>query len=265
MFGEGEAYDDDNAGMDREFRVNMTGFYSDDEDDDVEPGEFSFEGTGFDRLEVYEKERTENMLLETEFRLYHEPLDYEEVLHESRHKKVNPEQERMRYYSEGYNANVDEIDDLEISRWQSRFPYFHVVGTGEDPRNDEHVNSGADNIGGDEDEHIDRAPASQLDFQSLVIEGRAATIHFGSAVPANEIMEEEGVWEEVIAIHSDPTDDSLPVPQFGDGIPPTEPKESMRYEIEASFVQSLWPSAVQALRPLVGELVRQHVERAESK
>lgn len=168
---------------------------------DEEDMNASFE-SGFGAMEQREQERTENMLLETEFKLFEEHYTYEEEL--MRQKAANARkgnEENYRYYSMGYSANVDQVDDLEISLWQSRFPYLHAVGLGEEPRQEQEgfscpskVDSDSNNSEGGDDAHLD-----------LCIIGTKAVIFESCGIceetTGAEIFVEDGCLEEIIAIH----------------------------------------------------------------
>lgn len=189
-----------------------SGFFSDDDEDASHRSSFE---SGFDAMEKREREKTGNMLLETEFKLFHEQHDYAKLA-ESQAQKAKLEEgqgrERFRYYSLGYGANVDQVDDLEISRWQSRFPYFHVVGLGEEPREDEQAHSGNSNCHSQLSKHHGEAEEDDLVIQGppLVIVGQKMTIQTSAAASAltvgyeGELIVQDGIEEEIILIHSDP-------------------------------------------------------------
>lgn len=160
----------------------------------------SFE-SGVGAMEQREQERTENMLLETEFKLFEEHYTYEEEL--IRQKAANARkgnEENYRYYSMGYSANVDQVDDLEISLWQSRFPHLHAVGLGEEPHQEQEgfscpskVDSDSNNSESGDDAHLD-----------LCIIGTKAAIFESCGIceeTGAEIIVEDGCLEEIIAIH----------------------------------------------------------------
>lgn len=189
-------------------------FYSDDEDGNGFGRNMSFEN-GFDAMEQREQERTENMLLETEFKLFHEEHNYHalKVAEEQKRLKQASEQngfdrDRFRYYSMGYSANVDQVDDLEIARWQSRFPYFHVVGFGEEPREETKPSYGQP-LGKYADEHGDEFLVTEA--REFMIIGQKVTIYPHTAMSESimkeyegEIFESNGIEEEIFAIHYDP-------------------------------------------------------------
>jgi hypothetical protein len=183
----------------KEEELEPAGFYSDDESGK------DFEDD-FDSMEQREQEKTENMLLETEFKLFQESYDYLRLIQEKLAKDAieSTEEEKFRYYSIGYAANVDQVDELEISRWQSRFPYFQVVGWGEEPREDEKIPFSKDSAR----DAVDSEDVT-IDGLDFAIVGCKVVLHERSSVAENvdgvdeEILNYDGIVEEVFAIHYD--------------------------------------------------------------
>lgn len=105
--------------------------YHDDDDDDNGGfyGENSGDATNFDQIENSEATKTMHLLLNNDFRIFEEQHNY---LTELQNKQNSSAFERPRYFTEGYEANVDTADDLELARWQYFFPHIQIVGEGKE-------------------------------------------------------------------------------------------------------------------------------------
>jgi hypothetical protein len=94
-------------------------------------------GNSFERLESLEAIKTMGLLLESDFRLFESKFNYTALYEEAKRKsqRLQDERKNLMYYSEGYEANFDQADNVELSRWQFFFPHLQLVGEGyTDPR-----------------------------------------------------------------------------------------------------------------------------------
>jgi hypothetical protein len=108
------------------------GYYGQDVGDVMEDEEASENGDqlgSFERLEQLEAEKSMAMLMNNDFRLFEARYNYNKEIRKSHEDKDHNKRNPM-YYSEGYEANVDQADDLELSRWQTFFHHIQVVGEG---------------------------------------------------------------------------------------------------------------------------------------
>lgn len=85
-----------------------------------------------EKVEINESVKSVGLLLSNDFKLFGEQMDLDQILLAKSKGNCNGEEDirNLKYYSEGYDANVDAADDLEIARWHKHFPYLHVVGEG---------------------------------------------------------------------------------------------------------------------------------------
>lgn len=86
----------------------------------------------FDHVESEEATKTSYLLLENEFRLY-QGVDLSEDMEDDGVKdeeEDDPYGMNRQYYAEGYEANVHQADDKELSEWRNLFNCMHVVGEG---------------------------------------------------------------------------------------------------------------------------------------
>jgi hypothetical protein len=117
---------------------NQDGYVYEDTDENNLGEDFfardNYETCTFDRLENMEADKTMSLLLNNDFRLFENQFSYEALLQDKNDKERKEGDIPPRYFSEGYEANVDQADDLELSRWQYFFPHMQIVGEGyEDP------------------------------------------------------------------------------------------------------------------------------------
>jgi hypothetical protein len=101
-------------------------------------------GNSFERLESLEAIKTMGLMLESDFRLFESKFNYTTLMEEARRKtqRLQDERKNLMYYAEGYEANFDQADNTELSRWQFFFPHFQLVGEGyTDPRLFDNKNS----------------------------------------------------------------------------------------------------------------------------
>lgn len=210
---------------------------------------------GFEEIEARQQQTVDDMLLMTEFEFFEEQVGYEEALERNRIKQAAAaESSRPRYFSEGYEANVDAADQLEFARWQSRFCYLHVVGEGEverpEPAVDHEFGNGSAAGVGEGDDYLEKnAAVSSLDQDFLSISGRKAIIYDSSIIDTEpsdkeEVICMEGTLAETIYIHSQPIFKEQP---------PDIELEQRKKEV----AHELWKSSVLAMEPLVREIVRQ--------
>jgi len=198
------------------------------------------------------------------------------------------EQNYPRYYSEGYDATHDSVDEKEISQWRNNFNCLRIVGTGvSTDRTTIHevtVDEGlllttaaqtcaeddwfVDNIGIESSGHV-RALDSQ---DSLVVMGKAVTIHSHHTTGSHETcMDEdyfcysEGVLEDYLICNAEDqfSHDFIPPPisnaknkKTSLSLPPmsyecVSPSTSIKEELVASLIDMLWPDVVDALKPIV--------------
>ncbi len=185
-----------------------------------------------------------------------------------------------RYESAGYDAHSDCVDAAEVTSWQGAFPYLRIVGQ----RIPSHVSSSSSKATTQEaDDVVEFIPAAvkvgcnqsastvdmlvASDSQSmtpgwcdLVVEGRRMVI--GQDPPPGFIADEgdvHGVLDELICIDvgsaTDPSD------ARGGDDRPLSPTSSQHEEVMAILMDVVWPEVVDALQPLVREVVKLSRER----
>lgn len=213
------------------------------------------DGGGFmdmGKVEQDEVSKTNMMLLENEFRLYQEQYDYEDVLDEKKRKKA--EDDRPRYFSDGYEANVDPADEVELARWQSQFPYLQVVGIGyQDPPEDTNVSRKGYKEEDDEDMPFVEIPHNS-DVGNLVVTGKKLSILPCKVIEISddgdiveEVIEQDGILEEVIEIDCRPVEDTER---------PHSPATVIKDEITSELIDIVWPDMVYSLAPFVRKILQ---------
>ena len=187
-----------------------------------------------------------------------------------------------RYESAGYDAHSDCVDAAEVSSWQGAFPYFRIVGRG--MPSPQPASSSSKATTQDIDDMVEFIPAaaeSNPSIQSpntvemsvvvdpevtpgwcdLIVEGRKMVI--GQGPPPGLIVDEEdvqGVLEELICIDVGSTDDASNR-RNSDDDRPLSPSSSQQEEVMAILMDVVWPEVVDALLPLVREVVKLSRER----
>lgn len=184
-----------------------------------------------------------------------------------------------RYESAGYDAHSDCVDATEVSSWQGAFPHIRIVGQ----RIPSYVASSSSKATAQEvDDTVEFIPAAAVvgcnqssnteeisdvvDTQTapgwcdLVVEGRKMVI--GRGPPPCLIVDEEdvqGMLEELICIDVGSTED--PMGARGGDDRPMSPTSSKQEEVMAILMDVVWPEVVEALQPLVSEVVKLSRER----
>lgn len=227
------------------------------EDSEIRGGAVSFAD-----LERQEADRFARLLAEVDDRLY-TPL--------APASKAVPTEQReedgvRRYYSEGYEANYEGVSDDEIRQWQqSSFSYLRVEGTGINVKSTDlpHPESLFKRDDSEDKEHIfqelDGLPSQD---HGLVMCGRSVAPPNGYTF-AKPIAEDEGPTEEYFAQHGilqeyieyngeershEKTNTVLDFHTL-------DPAESQKEEVLATMMDAIWPDIVQALRPLVTDVL----------
>ncbi|RYH30055.1 hypothetical protein EON65_06435 [archaeon] len=203
------------------------------------------DGVSFEKLEQYELNQTLQLLIATDERLYDDSLVVEA-------KMVTKEDITPRYYSEGYEANYEGVSDAEIKKWQEHFPYLMLVGKsiqglGAEVSSRDVVNTGSELV-----EHYFEDTGINASTVDLTVEGQGMHIYpmhiddnmvpIGSGEEGyEEIIEQDGILEEVLAIDIDPSHTE------NNNLEEHEQLEDMKKEIWASVVDRLRPLVQQAL------------------
>lgn len=255
-----DGYDDD---MNVEKNTKMMTDFGGGWDDSCDDGVMFAEGGGgfdfsFDQVEKLEKVRTNAMISTTERTLYGEQYDYQELaLANDRADKR--ESEGMRYFSEGYGANVDQVDDLEYARWQSSFPYLQVIGTTLVPvAKDSIIGWETEGMINDQEHFLDINYHRVEAPEQLAVVGKSLHIESLSATynnDAEEIITEDGIVEELIAASNCPDEMIDPDGSDDNTLKYIEPENSKKDEMISSIAQLVWPTAVEAMRPLIKDVI----------
>jgi hypothetical protein len=221
-------------------------------------------GISFAELEQAEAARLSGALVTTEERL-HRPVECTKATH----LEPPPAEEVERnYYSEGYDANYDGVDDAELLRWQKMFSFVTVTGSRLGCRTEPPDAFFDENAALHETQNYlkpitDVPPAVDSGLNGLVVLGKTMMIgHMqSSAVLATYSEEEEEIFaidgtleeylelnqEDGIRLNQCETDDSAPV-------------EFVREEVVSSMLDAIWPDLVAAMRPLVHNVLKAAAE-----
>lgn len=221
--------------------------------EDNEPGEVGF---SFADLEKREAAKLCHSLGQLDDRIYTEVGTVFPVT-----QGDNDDDLQRNYYSEGYDANYEGVDDKELMQWQHAFSYIRVCGTATGVDNQTKDDAGDDNahMGGVDprDQHIvERVDevCGLPDFNGLMIRGQRLisihTAHSGAQLAVEEdeeIIMSHGVLEEPLVV--DATPDSLPLEGTTEDMVSAE--ASLRDQVVAEMVDAIWPDLVNAYKPLI--------------
>jgi hypothetical protein len=241
----------------------------------------------FANLEKREAEKSSKSLMDIENKLY-SPLAKEATPRAPEADAGDPY--NRRYYSEGYEANYEGVEDEEIRQWQGAFQYLRVAGC-RVPGGGGLAGDGFADAGADTDGFIRRAEVDSRyfveglpsgagwveDSTGLLLCGHAATLHppvhsyaargavdgaGGEGWPQEDAEEGEGEYlarqgllEEYIEYHTDPlgahAGDETTASEAGMGLGAVEPGASKREEVVCAMADTLWPDVVTAMQPLI--------------
>lgn len=181
-----------------------------------------------------------------------------------------------KYYSEGYDANHEGVGDEEIVQWQrGALTFLRVEGTAiplqTTPHTDTSASHGPD-IALTNDQYyvedLDMLPQVDENIQSLVVVGKSMTIsNLAAPVPCKNnhtntelaTDEEEG---EYIAQHGilqeyvDYSGVGCDAEDSGAIQSTASPSDSNRDEIVSSMMDAVWPGVVEAMKPLIYNVLR---------
>jgi hypothetical protein len=241
---------------DREAIQMEWGFAGNDDfgDGELRPGgEVEF---NMDQVEEMEINKTNDLLLESDYRPYMEQCNFEMEYMKKVQEKLHLD--RPRYFSIGYEANADPPDNLEIARWQKYFNFLHVVGEGLTDCYDGAVMTTQEwEVCTEEKEptavfETTRKRTASLDLcifgKKMKIE--PLVIDLNSIVhDAEEIFCQDGILEECLAV-----DNSSPWIANAQEI-----DTSVEVELENSsnedFMESLWVRILPSMQPIVRKVV----------
>ena len=234
------------------------------------------------RLGVLESKKTEQTLEEIDNKLYSEEIE------------IIPRVEEE--FIRGYDSLIQQVDDKEIQKWQTTFHYFRVCGNGygigfeDDDEGDEYkenieieehrefeeeiecvVDGLSDedevdynNLNDNNDEHksnLKYFPDDEL--SSLVITGNKiipqenlSIQNSDNNLEVEEIIDMNGILEEVIIIDKSTDDDVKTIQLNEDIFQSCDPRYSQKIEIVNSLFDVLLPDIVILLTPVVEQLVR---------
>jgi hypothetical protein len=255
--------------------------------DDDDDGGYGDGGGFFDveEVELNEEEKTNNMILNTEYKLYEEQHDY--FAYHSKDKEHNNGEEeedgfhkRYRYYSLGYDANYEEVDEKEISRWQHQFPYIHCVGFGyEYDTVEESIDISLGEMKGTEFDSpnlLILSTPEEIDsnhHNDICIEGKSIPL---IAQPLNnreenneqkddEILAQDGIVEEFLALNRLPVNNNKSLRVCNNEEVEDENNQyslaqrSSEEELFQHRRQGLWESCVDAMSELIEDIVEKEL------
>lgn len=220
-----------------------------------------------EKVEQIEMNKTNDILLESEFRPYMEQYDFEEEYEKKVQLRLSGAHDRPRYFSAGYEANVDPPDDLEIARWQKNFHFLHVIGEGVDgPELDESICDTMDQSlieGGEEEEENQpivfeptKKRNAELDLsiygKRMKIQQMVINSNIFDALDEEEIFAQHGVLEEYLDI-----DNSTSVQDIAED---ESVKEEISNELVEQIVHKIWPKLLPTLEPTVLRVVNKSRE-----
>ncbi len=208
-------------------------------------------------LECSETDRTNEILLESEFQPYMMHYDFNE---EYNMKKSHP-LDGPRYFSAGYEANVDPPDPLEISRWQRAFSFLHIIGEGLENsliQQNFYQDQGCDCNSPPEATYVFDSIANRSDNIHLSIIGRKMNIQrvvmneYEIIDIPEEIIEQDGELEEVFDID---ITDVMKVDNGDESV-----AEQNRSDALDLWIQLAWREVVPSLLPLIQRIVEKEKE-----
>ena len=192
------------------------------------------------------------------------------------------------YYSEGYDANYIAVSDKELASWQNNFYFISILGQSIV------TNLNLPENGNTHDElelrkvvsdgpYFDVVTDSREDLK-LFIEGRSilpSEINACLPLKDEEVLAVDGQLEETFILHTDHdiSHGQLATKALATHIP-TEtclsPSTSMKVEVISSLVDAIWPDVVNAMQPLIDDIltvasqfprrkVNEHLDYAEPK
>lgn len=198
-----------------------------------------------------------------------------------------------KYYSEGYDATHDLVDDKEIEQWKNNFHYLRITGIGIEntneinndinhPLKDNHINIEMNNP----NHYVeDINNINTFDNDSLCIIGKTAIIHKIISCNSNiqevdndddndnEMIYKHGILEDYIIYnnedkyqeyyHSVNMKSNLNNNSIHNNINTLEQEEdssmipmmSMKEEVISSIMDVLWPTIVDSFKPLIKNVV----------
>lgn len=210
-------------------------------------------GFSFAALERAEAEKLSKALSKVEQRLHSEICAHDDAPSVS----TKADFERN-YYSEGYDANYESVDDAELRRWQRTFPYLCAAGhTLHHPVEADIANFPDIASNTTSENHIELV-STVLPFEhsmnDLIVVGKAiaipmldvSTILNAEHAVEEEVIASDGILEEIIEYNQEGDFTSAPV--YSDV--PT-PEDSIRDEVVSSMLDAVWPDLVTAMKPLI--------------
>lgn len=220
-------------------------------------------GFSFEQLERLEAEKSTKSLIELDLKLYSEvepsaPMDDAAGLEVERSPK---------YYSAGYDANYECIEDKELLQWRRTFPYLHVVGKSVATPSQESTtvfNCMPSSV----NMNTFREEGTFICDETLVVVGKAAILHprpssfsgFCADCDLDEIIETHGVLEEIFAVDQSPSHSTNYSSQSAADLNEDNlccgPAETQRDEVVAGLLSMIWPEVVGGMKPLVEKILR---------
>lgn len=181
------------------------------------------------------------------------------------------------YYSEGYDATHDSVDERELSQWRSNFHWLRVVGTGMVIACKEET----DNFGlltatrtcAEDEWYVDDVVCKDLDDgvdpkECLVVTGKSCTLHPLLMSTHEDFCDSsDGILEEYLECNDE---DAGRLDLFAitsklkcnktsstlyDPYDSINPSTSIKEEVIASLVDMMWPDVTCALKPIVQKVL----------
>ena len=220
----------------------------------------------FADLEAKEAQRFTRILSELESRLY-TPVEAQEVKKEAPVELDNTRQ----YYSEGYDANYECVSDSEIRQWQKTslpsLAYLRVEGRGMRlPVSEESASAVLfrdNDMDLNKDNFIEDLDTIGKLNDDLFICGKAIVAPAGFKLncnntdPANdgEYFAVHGILQEYIEYSGEPHPENKEQAAVDCEQSMVDPQESQKVEVLSSMVDAIWPDIVQALKPLISDVL----------
>jgi hypothetical protein len=227
-------------------------------------------GFSFADMEAREATKFADSLRNLDSRMYTEIQPVEIVA-----KKSDNDERTMNYYSEGYEANYETVEDAEILQWQkSQFKFLCVTGQALSMAPVQGDASEKGRFSGSEVATVDPSriyiePADTVphfadhQLENLAIVGKRMTIstgtiampsgyaHTGEGSEEEEMIMSHGILEDVIEFSAGHEDEAA---AGEEGAAPS-PETSVRTEVLASMVDTIWPDVVAAMKPLIHDVL----------
>lgn len=177
------------------------------------------------------------------------------------------------YYSEGYDATHDSVDERELSQWRNNFHWLRAVGTGTVIA----CTTETDNFGfltaartcAEDEWYVDDVhsedPVGGVDLkESLVVTGKSCTLHPHLMSTDEDFCDSsDGILEEYVECNDE---DALmeinsklqcnkTSASLYDSYDSVSPSTSIKEEVIASLVDMMWPDVTSALKPIVQKVL----------